>query len=208
MSQNFTYDFLLQQVPNYAERTDVAFKAQLPVFIALAENRLATDMKQQGYQTVVNGALPLNNVLVKPAWWRETISFQIKVNGVWQDLFLRSLEYLKQFWPNVSVAGVPRFYADYDIQHFYLAATPDQPYEFELTYYARLQPLTEANQENWNTLFAPQALLAAVMWEAAKWLKNPELEARWKSDYTEAAGALKVEGGERVVDRNTAVVPR
>lgn len=208
MSQNFTFDFLTAQVPNYAERNDDAFKEQIPVFIALAENRLATDLKLQGFQTVVTGELEQTNVMPKPAWWKESISFQIKVSGVWQNVFLRNLEYVKQYWPNVSIAGQPAFYADYNATHFYLAPTPNLPYEFELTYYARLDPLTKTNQENWMTLNIPQALLAAVMLEAVRWTSNPEAEARWEKAYATAIGGLASENSERVADRNTVVVPR
>ena len=72
---NFTYNQLQDLVPQYAERTDDAFSAQIPTFIALAENRLATDMKQQGFQSVVSGNLPLTASLAKPSFWKETISF-------------------------------------------------------------------------------------------------------------------------------------
>lgn len=208
MSQNFTYDYLLQQVPNYSERQDQAFKDQLPTFISLAENRLATDVKLQGYQTVVRGVLGQDPVTPKPAWWKETISFQILVNNVWQDVFMRNLEYLKQYWPNQALTGVPQFYADYDFRHFYVAPTPDEDYQFELTYYARLDPLTPENQENWNTLNAPQALLAAVMVEAARWRANATEEAKWEKAYALAIGGLSAENSERVADRSTVVVPR
>ena len=73
--QNFTYTELLTLIPQWAERQDSAFADQVPTFISLAENRIAVDMKQQGFQAVVTGTLPLSEVLAKPAFWKETISF-------------------------------------------------------------------------------------------------------------------------------------
>ena len=172
MSQNFTYDIIVQQLTSYAERPDVAYLTQIPVFIALAENRLATEMKQQGFQAVVTGAFDLSNVQQKPTFWKENISFGYFLSGVYTPLFLRSLEYIRAWWPNTAVAGVPRYYADYNISNFYIAGTPADDYQFELVYYARLDPLTPSHQENWMTLNAPQALLYACLLEAALWRKN------------------------------------
>ena len=90
---NFTYTQLLTLVPQYAERTDTAFAAQLPTFIALAENRIATEMKQQGFQAVVSGTLPTTSTMAKPSYWKETISFYYTdASGNRNPLFLRTLE--------------------------------------------------------------------------------------------------------------------
>lgn len=200
---NVTYSALLQLLPSYLERPDPAFAAQIPTFINLAENRLATDMKQEGFQSVVTGTLPLSNVMAKPSWWRENISFSYSVAGSWKTLNLRTLEYLKKFWPTVSQVAAPMFYADYNISHFYLAATPDQAYPFELVYYARLDPLSPDHQDNWMTLNAPQALLYAALWEGAMWCKNQSAEQRWMAQYQIAVGGLMSEEGDRKLDRNS-----
>src|SRR5674476_224490 len=136
--QNFTWTNLFDLIPKYAERTDTAFAAQIPTFISLAENRLAVDMKQQGFQSVVTGTLPLTPDMAKPAFWKETISFNITSGSERSQLFLRSLEYVRNYWPNDSLTGTPRFYADYNISNFLLAPTPASALNFELVYYARL----------------------------------------------------------------------
>ena len=204
--QNFTFTKLLQLLPGYMERDDSAFKDQVPTFIALAENRLATDMKTQGFQSVVKGKLPITNVMPKPAFWRETINFSYYNDaGEKQPLQLRSLEYATAFWPNPAVSGLPRFYADYNINNFYLAATPLKKYDFELVFYARLQPLSTANDSNWMTLNAPQALFYAIMLEAALWTKNKDREATFQAQYEMAKQGLMSENSERLADRTTVV---
>lgn len=206
MAQNFTYTELIALVPAYVERTDVAFAAQIPTFIALAENRLATDMKQQGFQSVVKGTLPLIASMPKPSFWRETISFSfLDANSSIQTLQLRSLEYVKSFWPSQATTGIPRFYADYNATNFLLAATPNAAYTFELVYYARLQPLNVNNQSNWLTLNAPQALLYAILLEACLWLKAPDKIGMWQQQYDAAKGSLLNENLERLADRNSIV---
>lgn len=206
MAQNFSYNELLALVPSYAERQDPAFLAQVPTFIALAENRVATDMKQQGFQSVVEGKLPVTNSMAKPAFWRETISFTYTdAAGRVQPLNLRALEFVKQFWPQAATQAPPRYYADYNVANFMIAPTPDAAYNFELVYYARLQPLSPDNQTNWLTLNAPQALLYATLLEAALWTKSADKAASWQAQYEGARGPLLMENQERLADRNVVV---
>lgn len=202
---NVTYSNLLLLLPSYLERRDTAFRDQMPTFINLAENRIATDMKQEGFQAVVTGNFALANVQPKPAFWRETISFHYKISGEWVDLKLRSLEYVKRYWPATAQTGLPAYYADYNINNFYIAGTPAVAYPFELAYFARLDPLSSANDENWLTLNAPQALLYACLLEAAMWCKNPAAEQKWQQQYLAAAGGLMNEDAERKEDRNVKV---
>lgn len=201
--QNFTYTQLAELVPQYAERTDTAFAAQIPTFVALAENRLATDMKQQGFQAVVSGTLPITSSMEKPSFWKETISFYYTdATGERLPLFLRPLEYVRNYWPNSSLQDAPKFYADYNATHFLLGPTPSAAFNFELVYYARLQPLSESNQSNWLTLNAPQALFAAIMVEACRYIKSPR-QAVWEDMYASSTSGIKQENSERQADRTT-----
>ena len=203
---NLTYTKLTQQMRSYTQRDDEAFLEEIPSLVTLAENRLATDMKQQGFQAVVNTELEDTNVMAKPAFWRETISMGYTVDGVWQGaLELRTLEYIRQYWPNTGLVGAPKFYADYNINNFYIAPTPSEPIEIELVYYARLQPLDDEHQENWMTLNAPQALLAACLAEAFKWVRDPAQQQVWNQDYATAVAGLVNENAERIADRNITV---
>ena len=209
MAATLTYASLITQIPSYCERSDANFLAQLPSFIMLAENRLATDMKQQGFQAVVSGTFGLGSggaVLAKPAFWRETISFTFKdpVLG-WLPLRLRDLGYVKNYWPVMASTGTPRFYADYNVSNFYIAPSPAVAYPFELAYYARLEPLDTTNQTNWLTLNAPQTLLYACMLEAQLWLKNPDKAQFWKGLYDDAKGGVSQENAERLADKSEVV---
>lgn len=211
MSVALTYTSLVSQLSSYTERTDVAFVAQIPSFIMLAENRVATDMKQQGFQSVVSGTFTAGTLgaqIAKPAFWRETISFNYKdpVNG-WMPLRLRPLEYLKNFWPIQASIQPPRFYADYNAANFLVAPTPDQAYAFELAYYARLEPLDSTNTTNWLTLNAPQCLLYASLLEAYIWSKNAGKVQEFQGHYDNAKAGLLQETAERLGDR-TEVVTR
>lgn len=204
-TQNLTYELLIGTVLSYTERHDDAFDEKVPWFITLAENRIAADMKQQGFQTVVTGTLPLTGILPKPAFWRETISFQFKdEEDRATGLQLRSLEYAQQYAAS-EPSGVPRYYADYDAQHFLIVPTPVEEAPFQLVYYARLQPLTSENQTNWMTMNMPQVLLYATLLEGSIWRKEDTEVVKYMQLYKQAKAAILGENMERISDRSQVV---
>lgn len=206
--ENFSFTKLMTLLPSYFERRDDAFKAQLPVFVALAENRLATDLKTQGFLTVVSGFFTPGQYLVKkPAFWRESVAFSFTdAEGQRKPILLRPLEYAQAYWPVPTERDTPVYYSDFNVNMFYLAPTPSAALPFELSYYARLQPLGPSNDSNWMTTYMPQALFYAICLEAAIWAKNKERETTFQNHYTTAVGGLSAEGAERMVDRNVAVI--
>lgn len=201
-----TYSQLLERLTSYDMRTDQAYLDEQPSFVNLAENRLATELKQQGFQAVVNGTFDLTNTQKKPTFWRETISFGYLVGTEFKQLYLRTLEYCREYWPSAAeTTEEPKYYADYNINNFYLAGTPAAAYQFQLVYYARLDPLTKTHQENWLTLNAPQALLYAALLESAMWRKSNGDIQKWTGQYQGAVASLMRENVERLADRGMVV---
>lgn len=206
--ENFTYSQLVDLIPAYMERPDAALRARIPVFISLAERRIATELKQQGFQAVVTGTLPTTAIMSKPTFWKETLSFNYTTtDGERVQVLMRPLEYVRNYWPNPTLTGLPKFYADYNATHFLLGPTPPaaSALTFELVYYARLEPLTETSDSNWMTLNIPQVLFSACMVEATRFAKNTARQAVWEAMYQASVDALKQETSERVSDRNVVV---
>ena len=141
-----------------------------------------------------------------PARWHKTVSFNVTVAGRRKPIFLRAYEYLREYWPEPATTAEPKFYADYDYTHWIVAPTPDDDYAFEILYYERIQPLDSANQTNWFTIYAPNALLFGSLMEAAKFLKNPELVADYQQQYDFFMQALTVENKLRIADRQAVVM--
>lgn len=205
---SMTYNSLLEDVVAYTERVaDTQLTAQLPRLILLAENKLAAKLKTLGIQQVLNTTLsPSVATLAKPEFWRNTMSFTLQLaSGQRKPLLLRSYEFCTQFWPVRTNTNEPRYYADYNYQHFFIVPTPDAVYNIELVYFPRLTPLSDDAQVNWFTKHAPQALLAATVHEAHLWLKNTEKAAAWASMRDEAVSDLTKEDDARSADRTTVV---
>jgi hypothetical protein len=199
MPEAMTYDSLVEDIKLYAERSDDPFITQIPRFIMLAENRLATEVKGLGFMKVVNFTLN-GPTMDKPIRWRETKAIALIDAGDMFALFPRSYEYCRSYWPNLSDVAVPEFYADYDYEHFLVVPSPNKVYSGELRYYERPEPLSESNQTNWITQYAPQLLLYASLLEAQPFLKLSDRIAEFQGLYERALKVLKVEDAQRVSD--------
>jgi len=201
-----TYDSLVNDISTYLERTDTATLEKIPQFIMLAEQIIAADIKFLGNLNVVQSNMVANeDVLDKPARWRKTVSMNITVGGKRQPVLLRDYEYLREYWPDPTQTDTPLYYSDYDYTHWLVAPTPDTNYTFEVLYYQRVPPLSSANQTNWFTEYAPQAMLYGSLLQAMPFLKNDERVQLWQAMYQQAIEMLKLENVARIGDRQAIV---
>lgn len=199
MSSTMTYDSLVQDLKTYCERDDPPFTEQIPRFIFLAENRIASEDKPLGFLRTVVGQTS-GALLQKPVRWRKTKSLSLLVGGQRKYLFSRGYEYLRTFWPDQNQVDVPHYYADYDYEHYLIAPTPNQGYEFELQYYELPQPLSSVNQTNWTTRYAPQLILYASLMEAMPFLKTSERIPEFQGLYDRALSGIIKEDQGRILD--------
>jgi hypothetical protein len=202
-----TFVSLMASALAYSERpTDAKLNAEMSNLLAQAENRIAADAKMLGTQQAVTGALTADEpTLEKPGFWRRTTSMHVTLpTGEFEPVFLRSYEFCRAYSPLPSDTGRPLYYSDYDYENFFLSPTPDQAYPVRIVFDARVIPLSDTQQENWLTLYAPQLLLRALMLEVYIFLKNDAKIQFWQSEYQSALAALKNEDGGRVVDRASA----
>lgn len=202
-----TYDSLVENVQSYLERSDTATIEKIPLFIMLAEQTIASQIKFLGNLTVNTSTMTQgNNVIDKPARWHKTVSMNITVAGKRHPVLNRRYEYMREYWPDPTAEDVPKFYCDYDYTHWMIAPTPDSDYNFEVLYYERLQPLDSSNQTNWFTVYAPQALLYGTLLQAMPFLKNDDRVQLWQGLYSQAMQVLVAEDKLRVADRQAVAV--
>jgi len=202
-----TYDNLISIIPEYLERSDQATINAIPTFITLAEIEIAREVKTLGQLQVATSAMNFGNPqLAKPALWTKTVSMNYtNASGVRTPILLRKYEYLTNYWPNNTNTSAPLFYADTDWDHWYIAPTPDQAYNFEVLYYERLPPLSSTNQTNWLTRNAPNVMLYGTLLQAMPYLKNDQ-RVIFQQKYTEGIKALKDKDVSRVGDRQAVAV--
>ncbi len=204
MAYVLTFNSLQEDLRRYLERgftdaSDPIVYEQLPRLINLAERRISTELKLQGFIRAITTNLAAGvSVYEKPDRWRDTVSMTL--NG--QPIFGRSYEYLKSYWPTESQLGSPEFYADYDYNHWLIAPTPSASGTLEILYYEMPQLLDDSNQTNWLTTFAPGALLYASLLEATPFLKNDERVPMWQGLYDRAAQSLSGADLAKILDRS------
>jgi hypothetical protein len=197
-----TYDSLVENIQSYLERNDVSTLDKIPLFIMLAEQVIASQIKFLGNLTVNTSTMTIGaNVIDKPARWHKTVSMNITVAGERQPVFNRRYEYLREYWPDPAQTEVPKFYCDYDYTHWMVAPTPALAYDFEVLYYERVQPLDSSNQTNWFTIYAPQALLYGSLLQAMPFLKNDDRVPMWQAQYKLIMDILMAEDKLRIADR-------
>lgn len=199
-----TYDSLITDLQSYAERDDTNFVSQLPRFIMMAENRLATKVRGLGFLKLVSSTFEIGNAIVpKPQRWRETGSFWYQGASGPVFLKLRPYEYVRTYSGDAGAAE-PVYYSDYGYEHYFLAGTPTVARNFELLYFERPEPLSELNQVNWTTQYAPQLILFGTLMEAQVWLKMADRAAEFKGLFDEAVAAVAGEAERRISDMTLA----
>jgi hypothetical protein len=208
MATTTTFTTLQQDIRRYLERgftlaSDAIVYEQIPRLINLAERRIARELKVEGLINVVTSTMQVGlAVYPKPDRWRTTVSFNYGIDNQYTQLFPRSYEYVRSYWPNRNETSPPLFYADYDYNNWIVSPTPDQAYPFEVLVYQLLPLLDDSNQTNWLTEYAPQVLLYASLLEATPFLKNDERIAVWQSMYDRSAQALNGEDLSKILDRS------
>jgi hypothetical protein len=205
-----TFDSLKSDLRAYLERGDTAATDpevfdQIPRLINLAERRIATELKLEGFVRVATTTMAAGtSVYPKPARWKRTVSMHIATGAsgeVRKPLFPRSYEYLRSFWPDSTAQDEPDFYGDYDYEHWLVASTPDAAYPWEIVYWETPVLLDDANQTNWLTDHAPQMLLYACLLEATPFIKEDRRVPLWQQMYDRAAAVFSGEDISRIIDR-------
>ena len=206
MAVTMTYTSLVADVTLYLERSDAQTINQIPSFINLAESIISDELKILGQQQTVSTTLVQGDpTLQKPTRWRKTTSMNITVAGERFPLLLRKYEYMRNYWPTPTDEDVPKFYGDFDFDHWFIAPTPDDNYAIEILYYEKIQPLDATNQTNWFTINAPQAMLYGTLLQAMPFLKNDSRVQLWQALYDRAVQTLKLENDTRTIDRSATV---
>jgi hypothetical protein len=214
MATAMTFESLKSDIQSYLERglaTDTTVFNQLPKLINNAERRITRELKILGFQTPLTNNFTAGNPLVpKPNRWRETISFNFgrlnTVTGQYTDrapLLPRSYETLRRVWPDDSVVGLPKYFAEYDFNTWLVAPTPDQAYPFEVLFWEMPPLLDDVNQSNWITNYAPDLMLYSALMECSPFLKNDERVQTWEKLFDRNLAAVANQDIQTLMTRST-----
>lgn len=198
-----TYSSLIEDVLSYCERTDDETRSQIPRLIALAENRLASEVRGLGFIRVLRSSMEAGQAVIdKPETWRETSSFRVFSSTKSNTVYKRSYEFCRTVSDDTGRKATPRFYSDYGFSKFFVVPTPDRNYDFEVVFYEKPVPLSPENETNWTTIHAPQLLLYATLLEAQVYVKNDARIQTFQNLYVQASQSITLESQRRVLDHS------
>lgn len=213
MATTVNYTSLFADITNYLERggsetTDPTVFNQIPRLINAAERALMQQLKLLGsIETLVNAPVGLAtgvSVYTKPDRWRSTVDMNFGTgtdNNTRRFLFPRSYEYCRTYWPDSTQTGVPKFYSDYNYQHWLIVPTPDDDYPWEVVNYMQPVLLSEDTQTNFFTDYCPNALLFGCLVQASPFIKDDSRVALWGSMYATEMSTLDSQDAQRQLDR-------
>jgi hypothetical protein len=163
-----TYDELVTNIRNYTEvDANVFTNAVINTFITMAENRILRDIDLDVYKKESIGSMTSGNrFLTSPTdiLTHRYMFITVGTDKVYLDF--RDTSFMREFWPNPSLTGVPKYYAVWDQDTFNIAPTPNANYAVEMGYIYRPAQLSPANPTTWISTNAPEALLYACLIQA------------------------------------------
>jgi hypothetical protein len=190
-----TYDELVTNIRAYTEIDANALPtSSINTFILMTENRILRDIdldvfKLESYANMTQG----NKFLTAPS---DILTHRYMMIQSTSNIFLefRDTSFMKEYWPDGSVQGVPKYYSVWDQNTFYIAPTPNQNYYVELGYIYKPAQLSSTNQTTWVSVNAPEALLYGCLVQAYSYTKGPaDMMGYFDNAYKQAIQGLGIE---------------
>lgn len=173
------YTELKDAVADWLNRADLT--AQIPTFISLSEARFnrtirTRDMLTRATATTTNEFVPMPND------WVET--YQLELPALATGGSNQPLQYVAPYeaakYKAEALSGNTRYYTIIDGAFELIPApTSGSTTTLNLTYYARITPLSAGNITNWLLAKAPDLYLYATLANAAPYLNNDERIPTW-----------------------------
>lgn len=170
----YTYTTLKQAIQDYTDNQETTFVANLDNFIRATEERIFNTTPLQVFRKNATAALTsADQYLAKPTDWLFTYSLSVTIGGEKVFLLNKDVNFVQEYWPDATETGEPKYYADFDIDNFILAPTPDAAYNTELHYYYRPESIVDASSgETWLGTNAGPAMLYGALVEAYVFMKG------------------------------------
>ena len=191
---SFTYATLKSTVQDYCETSETTFVNDLPTFIKEAEERILKNVELPVFRKNVTGtATASNTYLSTPTDFLSPYSLAVSSSGSYSYLLFKHVSFIRDYTPNPTTTGLPKYYALFDDTTFLLGPAPDSNYTFELHYKYRPASLTAGAESGttWLSDNAPDALLYGTLTEAATFLKAPEEVGNYQQRFDMALAGLK-----------------
>ena len=191
-----TYDELVTNIRNYTEvDSNVFSNSVINTFITMAENRILRDIDLDVFKQEDTGSLTTDiRFLQAPSTILTHRYLMVVVDDDRIFLDFRDNSFIREFWSDYTLTGVPKYYAVWDQNTFQVAPTPNQDYTVQMGYIYRPTQLSASNTTTWISTNAPEALLYACLIQAYSYTKGPlEMLQYFENSYKQAIQGLGIE---------------
>lgn len=190
-----TYGELKQAIQDYTENDESTFVSNIPLFIRLAEERILKSVQLNLFQKNQFGNMTSGNeYLAAPSDFLAPFSLSIEVSGDKEFLLFKDLDFVQSYNPDATTTGQPKYYAQFDVDNFIIAPTPDANYTVDIHYLYRPASLTAGSDSgtSWLSENAEITLLYAALVEAYTFMKGePNLLMLYNQRFMEGLSRLK-----------------
>lgn len=189
MALDGTYSGLIGAIAGWLHRADLA--ANIPDFIALAEARIARDLRLR--EQLAKASLVCvagQREISLPTDYLESENLSITIAGVVRSPTYVTPEVADVRFPLGAGTGAPASFTVLGTNLLMLPA-PDAAYAVSLDYYARLPALSATNPSNFLLRNAPGVYLWGALAEAAPFIADDQRVAVWEAKYQADSTALQ-----------------
>ncbi len=142
---SYTYTQLKSSIQEYTDNNETSFISNLNRFIESAEQRIFSTVDLEYFRKNASGAMTLGNqFLAVPTDYLASFSMSIENSGSKVFLLQKDVNFLQESYPDITVTGIPKYYAAYDVNNFIIAPVPNASFSTELHYYYRPTSLTDS----------------------------------------------------------------
>ena len=190
-----TYNELVDNIRAYTEiDANAMSNSNINTFILMTENRILRDIDLDVFKLESSANMTQGNkFLTAPS---DILTHRYMMIQSTDNIFLefRDTSFMKEYWPDGSVQGQPKYYSVWDQNTFYIAPTPNQNYYVELGYIYKPAQLSATNQTTWVSINAPEALLYGCLAQAYSFTKGPgDMLQYFDNAYKQAIQGLGIE---------------
>ena len=192
---SFTKATLTTAIQDYTDNSETSFVNNIPNFVKAAEEKIFKSIDLDIFRKNVTSAFTSSDAfLTVPTDYLASFSLQITTAGSEDFLLQKDVNFIREYTPNASTTGVPKYYARFDTDNFIVAPTPNSNYTLQLNYYYRPASLTAGADSGttWVSTNAPFALLYGSLIEAYTFMKGePDVIQSYNGLYGQYLERLK-----------------
>jgi len=192
---SFTLATLKTAVQDYLQVSETTFTSQLNNFIQESESRIFKMVQLPEQRKNVQGsATSGNRFLATPTDFFAPFSLAVISSNKYIYLDFKHPSFLKEYSPDSTTTGTPKYYSLFDDSAFELSPVPNANFTVELHYLHKPASLT-TGADSGTTLLStdhPDALLYGTLVEGATFLKEtPDVIANFEARCKEALSRMK-----------------